>query len=69
MKRLRCWLNLHEPNREHVDWDGMRYIGTCVICGAPIKRVRKGTWRKDTKPRIPGRRTGSADPSGILPEA
>ena len=69
MKRLRCWLNVHEPNRAYVDWDGMRYIGICQVCGVPVKRVRKGTWRKDTKPRIPGRRAGSAVTTGIQPDA
>ncbi|NCP14475.1 MAG: hypothetical protein GW858_09970 [Sphingomonadales bacterium] len=47
-----CALNLHQPNRRDVKWDGRAYVGRCRHCDAPIERLSRRKWRKrDAAPR------------------
>lgn len=44
--RFMCLFNSHRPNREGVEWNGFHYVATCRHCGAPIRRLDKGGWRR-----------------------
>lgn len=52
IKLLLCWLDRHEPDRSHVEWDSHRYTSTCLRCGAPIVRMRKKTWRRQPQKAV-----------------
>lgn len=42
-----CMFNRHEPDRANVVPDGFGYSGTCVRCGAAIRRKSHRQWRRD----------------------
>ncbi|WDF72193.1 hypothetical protein [Novosphingobium sp. KACC 22771] len=45
---LRCFFASHSPNRRKVRRSPTDlYIGTCLHCGAPIKRIRRDKWVRD----------------------
>lgn len=41
-----CMFNRHEPDRANVVSDGFGYSGTCVHCGAAIRRKSHRQWRR-----------------------
>lgn len=45
--RIWCHLNRHVPRSDEARWDGLAYVGTCLHCARPIRRIRKGVWRRD----------------------
>jgi hypothetical protein len=42
-----CAFNRHVPNDKHAWWDGLNYVSECAKCGAKIRRVKRGDWRRD----------------------
>ena len=42
-----CWLNRHQPDRQHASWDGHSFVSTCTQCGAAIRRHKKNVWHKE----------------------
>jgi ribosomal protein L37E len=45
---IRCLMLPHAPNRRKVRrTDSHQYIGNCVHCGAPIKRIKRDKWGRD----------------------
>jgi hypothetical protein len=40
-----CILDHHRPDRDDVRWDGLSYLGTCLLCKQPIRRDDRGRWR------------------------
>ncbi|HKX79854.1 MAG TPA: hypothetical protein VJM34_15155 [Novosphingobium sp.] len=47
LKHPSCLFDRHKPVRREAHWDGQHYVGTCIRCGARIRRRGRGDWRKD----------------------
>jgi hypothetical protein len=47
--RFLCGLNQHRPQRSHVTWDGINYVGRCEHCDLLIRRKARRQWRHDTE--------------------
>ncbi|NKJ01904.1 hypothetical protein [Novosphingobium sp. SG707] len=45
---LRCFFMPHAPNRRKVRRSATdHYVGHCIHCAAPIKRIKRDQWVRD----------------------